>query len=389
MALTRPKAAQVNFDVTNVTDPLIRLNSGQSGTNDKDVGIVIERGSDTNVGIIWDESADQVAIVNTTDDGTTHGNVTIGSYADIRANAFYGDGSNLTGIASAYGDSDVASYLSTNGYDTSSNIVASITDSAPATLDTLNELAAALGDDANFSTTVTNSIATKLPLAGGTMSGDIVFNSTQLFDGRDVSADGTKLDGIESGATADQTAGEILAAIKTVDGPDSGLDADTIDGNHSSAFATAAQGTLANSAVQPGDNVSDLTNDSGYLTSNQQITFTDDITFNTGVIQSNSKLDSAAETLSTTAETAIYAFPYSVYGSAEFLVTALNGSNRHITKILVVHNGTTAFATEYGSVFSSNELASYDVLITGSNVTLFATPVSSDTIFKIATTLIE
>ena len=35
---------------------------------------------------------------------------------------------------------------------------------APAALDTLDELAAALGDDANFATTVTNSIATKLPI---------------------------------------------------------------------------------------------------------------------------------------------------------------------------------------------------------------------------------
>jgi len=39
--------------------------------------------------------------------------------------------------------------------------VALIVDSAPSTLDTLNELAAALGDDANFSTTITNSIGTK------------------------------------------------------------------------------------------------------------------------------------------------------------------------------------------------------------------------------------
>jgi hypothetical protein len=38
-------------------------------------------------------------------------------------------------------------------------------DSAPGTLDTLNELAAALGDDANFATTVTNSLATKLATA--------------------------------------------------------------------------------------------------------------------------------------------------------------------------------------------------------------------------------
>ena len=47
-------------------------------------------------------------------------------------------------------------------------------------------------------------------------------------DGRDVAADGTKLDGIESGATADQTAAELLAAIKTVDGNGSGLDADRL-----------------------------------------------------------------------------------------------------------------------------------------------------------------
>src|SRR6056300_1586186 len=56
-----------------------------------------------------------------------------------------------------------------------STAIANLADSAPATLDTLNELAAALGDDANFSTTVTNSIATKLPLAGGTLTGDLNF----------------------------------------------------------------------------------------------------------------------------------------------------------------------------------------------------------------------
>jgi hypothetical protein len=48
-----------------------------------------------------------------------------------------------------------------------------LVDGAPTALNTLNELAAALADNASFSTTVTNSIATKLPLAGGTMSGNI------------------------------------------------------------------------------------------------------------------------------------------------------------------------------------------------------------------------
>ena len=77
--------------------------------------------------------------------------------------------------------------------------VSAVVAAAPGTLDTLNELAAALGDDASFSTTVTNSIATKLPLSGGAMTGAITTNST--FDGRDVATDGSKLDGIAAGAT--------------------------------------------------------------------------------------------------------------------------------------------------------------------------------------------
>ena len=60
--------------------------------------------------------------------------------------------------------------------------VANIVDSAPSALDTLNELAAALGDDANFSTTITNSIATKLPLAGGTLTGGLTGTSATFTD---------------------------------------------------------------------------------------------------------------------------------------------------------------------------------------------------------------
>ena len=52
--------------------------------------------------------------------------------------------------------------------------------SAPGTLDTLKELADALGNDTAFSTTVTNSIATKLPLAGGTMSGAIAMGTNKV-----------------------------------------------------------------------------------------------------------------------------------------------------------------------------------------------------------------
>ena len=87
MAFTRPKAAQIDFDITNISDPLIRLNSGETGSADKDVGIVIERGSDTNAAFLYDESADEFVLVNTAETGTTSGNVTISSYAGLQANA--------------------------------------------------------------------------------------------------------------------------------------------------------------------------------------------------------------------------------------------------------------------------------------------------------------
>jgi hypothetical protein len=51
--------------------------------------------------------------------------------------------------------------------------VTALVASAPGTLDTLNELAAALGDDANHVTTMTTLVGTKLSLSGGAMTGNL------------------------------------------------------------------------------------------------------------------------------------------------------------------------------------------------------------------------
>lgn len=64
-------------------------------------------------------------------------------------------------------------------------------------------------------------------------------------------ADKSKLDGVEAGATADQSAAELLAAVKTVDGTGSGLDADLLDGQHASAFEAAGAVTAHTGAVDP------------------------------------------------------------------------------------------------------------------------------------------
>lgn len=54
----------------NVADPLIVLGSGQT-LGFFDSGFLIDRGSDNNVAIIWDESADRVSLQYTTDTGAT------------------------------------------------------------------------------------------------------------------------------------------------------------------------------------------------------------------------------------------------------------------------------------------------------------------------------
>ena len=53
---------------------------------------------------------------------------------------------------------------------------------APSTLNDLNELAAAINDDANYNSTLTTALATKLPLAGGTMTGNISHASDFTLD---------------------------------------------------------------------------------------------------------------------------------------------------------------------------------------------------------------
>ena len=95
-----------------------------------------------------------------------------------------------------------------------------------------------------ISLTQGGSTVTRLNLTG---SGNLnVHNNITLggtVDGRNVANDGTKLDGIEAGATADQTASEILTLIKTVDGTGSGLDADTLDGSHAGSFINTSSST--------------------------------------------------------------------------------------------------------------------------------------------------
>lgn len=115
--------------------------------------------------------------------------------------------SKVTGLQTELNDKLEAADL--NGYATESYVttaIGNVIDSAPAALDTLNELAEALGDDPNFAGTIT----TELTNLGEAI--DLKLNASAY------------------------TAADVLAKLLTVDGAGSGLDADTLDGFPSQYF---------------------------------------------------------------------------------------------------------------------------------------------------------
>jgi hypothetical protein len=107
------------------------------------------------------------------------------------------------------------------------------------------------------------------------ISGALTTNST--IDGRDVAVDGTKLDGIESGATADQTAAEIKTAYESNANTNAFTDADEskLDGIEASADVTDTTNVTAAGALMD----SELTNITAVKALNQGVATGDSPTF--------------------------------------------------------------------------------------------------------------
>ena len=127
---------------------------------------------------------------------------------------------------------------------------------------------AAAADTGDFATAAQGSLAdTAVQPNDSPTFGSVTVRGT--VDGRDVAADGSKLDGIEAGANVTDTA-NVTAAGALMDSEVTNLA--QVKAFDSADYATAAQGSLADSATQPGDNISTLTNDAGYTTNVGDIT---------------------------------------------------------------------------------------------------------------------
>ncbi|HBJ6786847.1 TPA: tail fiber protein, partial [Salmonella enterica subsp. enterica serovar Carmel] len=114
--------------------------------------------------------------------------------------------------------------------------IAALVDSSPGALDTLNELAAALGDDPNFATTMTNALAGKQPLDG----------TLTNLSGKDVPA---LLQYLGLGETINLAAGALQKDQNGADIPDKGLFAQNIGALPANGTAVAANRLASRGAL--------------------------------------------------------------------------------------------------------------------------------------------
>jgi hypothetical protein len=99
---------------------------------------------------------------------------------------------------------------------------------------------------------------------------------------------------------------------------------------------------------------------------------------------------SASNTTTATTQYAILPLATALYSSVEYLIQAKSGNDTHVSKILLIHNGTDVTITEQNTLSSSAYLASYTADINEGNIRLLVTPASAtSTTVKVVATAIK
>jgi hypothetical protein len=229
--------------------------------------------------------------------------------------------------------------------------VSSLVDGAPALLDTLNELALALGDSPSTVTDLTTLVGTKAPLASPALTG-VPTAPTAAADTNTTQIATTAFAKAE--ADAAQTAAEATASTDAT------------------GKANAAQAAAEATAQAALDDVLDATT-----------AFT--------ALNVNDEAKHIAASSSGTATVVATAFEWAKadYRSAKLLVKIDNGTHNELSEILVTLDSTDNIAiTEYAIVGTNGSRGTVTADVSGSNVRIRVTPVNNSTV-KVTGTLLK
>jgi|AntAceMinimDraft_6_1070360.scaffolds.fasta_scaffold13435_2 hypothetical protein len=139
-----------------------------------DAAALLTSSTKTNISITGDGSGLVITAENGVADSDTD------DLNEGTGNLYFTDARALSATAAAYDTAGAAATAESNANSYTDTAVSNLVDSSPETLDTLNELAAALGDDPSFATTVSTNIGTKVAKSGDTMTGELALPSISL-----------------------------------------------------------------------------------------------------------------------------------------------------------------------------------------------------------------
>ena len=124
----------------------------------------------------------------------------------------------------------------------------------------------------------------------------------------------------------------------------------------------------------------------------EKLTVTPKTQFNDEIIGGDALVNKATASLTTTSasQTNRILASATTYRTIKVLVQIKLSTNFHATEILLTHNGTTVYMTDYATIFSNTSLSTFDADISGGNIRLLIDPnQSASTEFKFNVSGIE
>ena len=285
--------------------------------------------------------------------------LTDANFAPIDSPTFTGTPTLPTGtIATTQTAGNNSTAIATTAY--ADAAVAAIVSAAPETLDTLNELAAALGDDPNFATTLSTSIGLKAPLESPTFTGTVAGITSSMVGLGNV--DNTS-DANKPVSTATQTALDLKAPLADP----------TFTG-------TVAGVTKAHVGLGNVDNTSDANKPVSTATQTAldlkaplaDPTFTGTITLPQG------KLTGGSTTVSANTATTVSTVALVDFTTMEYTVSIKQGSKIRSSKVLVQTDGTAVDSSEHSILETGGAMTGVNVTATVSSTNAILTVTITD-----------